>query len=97
MEKDALTIVAHITTKPEYRNEMLEAFQAVIAGTLQEAGNISYILHQHVDNPNKFTFVEVWKSPAAIEAHNSSAHFQAFAQAIDGKADLEVYTMKTID
>jgi len=91
---DELTIVAHVTINPEYKDAMLKAFQDVVEGTRKEPGNVSYILHQHVDNPNKFTFVEVWKSPEAIEAHNSSAHFQKFAKAIEGKAELEVYTMK---
>lgn len=91
---DELTIVAHVTIKPEYKDDMLKAFKDVVEGTRKEAGNVSYILHEHIDNPNKFTFVEVWKSPAAIEAHNNSAHFQKFAKAIEGKADLEVYTMK---
>lgn len=91
---EELVIVAHVTIKPEFKDEMMKAFEGVVAGTRKEAGNISYILYQDVSNPSKFTFVEIWKSQAAIEAHNSSAHFQEFAKAIEGKADLEVYTMK---
>ncbi len=91
---DELVIVAHVTIKPEFKDDMMKAFEGVVEGTRKEAGNISYILYQDVNNPLKFTFVEIWKSQAAIEAHNSSAHFQEFAKAIDGKADLEVYTMK---
>jgi len=89
-----LNIVAHVTVKPEYKDVMLKAFQAVVEGTRKEPGNVSYVLYEHIDNPLKFTFVEVWKSQDAINAHNSSAHFQEFAKTVDGKAELEVYTMK---
>lgn len=89
-----LVIVAHVTVKQGYQAELEKAFKAVVDGTRKEEGNISYILHQDVNNPMKYTFVEIWKSQEAINAHNSSAHFQEFAKAINGKADLEVYTMK---
>lgn len=91
---DELVIVAHVTVKPDFKDEMLKAFEAVVEGTRKEPGNISYILYQDVNDPLKFTFVEIWKSQAAIEAHNNSAHFQAFAQTVAGKADLDVRTMK---
>ncbi|MDH6305123.1 quinol monooxygenase YgiN [Parabacteroides sp. PF5-5] len=91
---EELVIVAHVTIDPEYQDQMIKVFDAVVKGTRQEPGCVSYVLHQHVDNPQKFTFVEVWKSQAAIKAHNESAHFQEFAKAIEGKASLEVYTMK---
>ena len=93
-DPDELVIVAHVTIKPEFQEELLKAFDAVVKGTRQEPGNISYILYQDVSNPAKFTFVEVWKSQDAIAAHSSSAHFQEFVKAIDGKADLDVRTMK---
>jgi len=92
--EDELTIVAHVTVKAEYKEELLKAFKAVVEGTRKEPGNVSYVLCEHIDNPLKFTFVEVWKSQDAINSHNNSAHFQEFAKAIDGKAELEVYTMK---
>lgn len=89
-----MTIVAHVAVKAECQRECLKAFEAVVEETRREAGNESYTLYQHIDNPLKYTFIEVWKSHEAILSHNNSAHFQAFVQAIDGKADLEVYTMK---
>jgi quinol monooxygenase YgiN len=91
---EELVIVAHVTAHPEFKDELLQAFQNVVKGTHTEEGNISYDLYEDVNNPLKFTFIEYWKSPAAINAHNASAHFQEFAKAIEGKADLDVTTMK---
>lgn len=91
---EELTIVAHVVVKPEFKDEVLKATRAVVDGTRTEAGNASYVLYEHTDNPLKFTLIEVWKSQAAIDTHNNTNHFKAFVKAIDGKADLEVYTMK---
>lgn len=91
---DELVIVAHVTVKPEFKDEMLKAFQAVVEGTRKEPGNISYVLYQDISDPLKFTFVEVWKSQDAINAHNASAHFQTFAKTVDGKADLSASILK---
>jgi quinol monooxygenase YgiN len=91
---DITVIVAHVSVKPEYKDEMLKVFQDVVTGTHTEAGNIDYTLYQDQEDPLKFTFIEYWKSPEAIASHNSSAHFQTFAKAVQGKADLEVHTLK---
>ncbi|MDL2277703.1 antibiotic biosynthesis monooxygenase, partial [Parabacteroides sp. OttesenSCG-928-G07] len=93
-QEEELIIVAHVTVKAQYKDAMTAAFKDVVEGTRKEAGNVSYVLYEHADNPLKFTFVEVWKSQAAIDAHNNSAHFKKFAQILDGKADLEIHTMK---
>lgn len=91
-----LVIVAHVTVKPEFKDVVTEAFKKVVEGTRTEPGCVSYVLHQDVNDPLKFTFVEVWKSQEAIDIHGNTPHFKEFVQAIDGKADLEVYTMKRL-
>lgn len=91
---DELIIVAHVTVYPEYQDVVETAFKAVVEGTRKEPGNTSYDLYQHVDNPLKYTLIEVWKSQAAIDIHNQTDHFQQFAQILDGKASLEILTMK---
>ncbi|KAA6336118.1 putative monooxygenase YcnE [termite gut metagenome] len=89
-----LTIVAHVTVLPEFKDELLNAFQTIVAETRKEAGNISYGLYEDTSDSLKFTFVEVWKSQADIDAHNASAHFQTFVKQIEGKASLDVYILK---
>ncbi|MFI3277561.1 MAG: putative quinol monooxygenase [Rikenellaceae bacterium] len=82
-----LKIIATIVVKEEFKEELFPAFEAVVEGTRKEEGNVSYQLHQDVKNPLKYIFVEVWASLAAIDSHNASAHFDAFAKAIAGKVD----------
>ena len=91
---DELLIIAHVTTKAEYKDELMKAFEKVVEGTRREAGNISYDLYVDTSDPLKFTIVERWKSQDAINIHNETNHFKEFVKAIDGKADLDVKIMK---
>ncbi|MDR0749386.1 MAG: antibiotic biosynthesis monooxygenase [Tannerellaceae bacterium] len=91
---DELLIIAHITAKAEYKDELIKACEKVVEGTRREAGNISYDLYADTSDPLKFTIVERWKSQDAINIHNETSHFKEFVKAIDGKAALDVRTMK---
>ncbi|NDV68264.1 putative quinol monooxygenase [Dysgonomonas sp. 25] len=82
-----LKIIAVITAKEEYKNDIVKALHAVVDGTRKEEGNISYDLHQDMKNPLRYIFIEVWKSQEAINSHNQSAHFQQFVKAIEGKIE----------
>lgn len=92
-----LKIVAVIVVKAAYKEELEKVFHTVVDETRKEAGNVSYDLHQDCKDPLKYTILEVWKSQTAIDEHNESAHFKAFAAAIEGKVDsLTVDVIKKI-
>ncbi|NDV47820.1 antibiotic biosynthesis monooxygenase [Paludibacter sp. 221] len=82
-----LKIVATIVVKKEFYDELITVFQTVVNETRKEAGNVSYDLHQDTKNPLKFIILEVWKSQEAIDEHNASEHFGAFAKAIENKIE----------
>lgn len=89
-----IKIVALISVKAEYAETLAMKFIELVKASREEEGNISYDLHREIGNPNRFVFVENWKSQAAVDAHNASGHFQAFVKAIDGKTDnLEIILM----
>ncbi|MDR1881962.1 MAG: antibiotic biosynthesis monooxygenase [Prevotella sp.] len=92
-----LKIVAVIVVKAAYREELEKVFRSVVDETRKEDGNISYNLYRDCKNPLKYTILEEWKSQAAIDGHNESAHFKAFVAAIEGKVDsLTVDVIKQI-
>jgi quinol monooxygenase YgiN len=94
---NTLVIVATLTIKNEADKADLEnALHAVVDGTRTEEGNISYVLHQDVNNPLTYVIIEVWKSQDAINTHNETAHFKAFVEAVGNKADLSVNTIKKV-
>ncbi|MDL2215285.1 antibiotic biosynthesis monooxygenase [Dysgonomonas sp. OttesenSCG-928-M03] len=82
-----LRIIATIVVKAEYKKEVLLAIHNVVDETRKEEGNISYELHENVNNHLEYTIFEVWKSQEAIDLHNASTHFDEFKKAIDGKID----------
>ncbi|MDU1889441.1 MAG: putative quinol monooxygenase [Dysgonomonas sp.] len=92
-----LKIVAAIAVKASYQEELEKVFRSLVDETRKEAGNVSYDLHQDLQNPLKYTILEVWKSQDAIDSHNESAHFKAFVAAIENKVDsLAVEVIKKI-
>lgn len=82
-----LKIIAVVVVKEAFRDEMEKIFRTVVDETRKESGNVSYDLHQDCKNQLKYTILEVWKSQAAIDEHNESAHFKVFVAAIEGKVD----------
>ena len=93
----SIQIVALVTVKPEYTEALAAQFKELVKASRAEEGNISYDLHQEIGKPERFVFVENWKSQAAIDAHNASEHFQGFVKAIDGKTDaLEIVLMEEL-
>lgn len=96
-DPNVLEIVATLTIKNEAdKDALVKALHAVVDGTRAEEGNISYVLHQDVNNPLVYVIIEVWKSQEAINAHNETAHFKAFVEAVGDKADLTVNTIKKV-
>lgn len=71
-----ILIVAKSIIKKEYIKEYKDLVKELIEKSRKEEGNISYDLHQDINNPQAFVFVEYWKDIESIEAHNNSEHFK---------------------
>lgn len=96
-EKGEFKIIATLVAKESHKDEVRSALTAVVDGTRKEPGNISYILHQDITNPLKYTIIEVWKNQEAINHHNKSEHFLAFAQSIKDKVEsLSIDTIREV-
>lgn len=76
-----IIIHARMSVKPEKREEFLQEIEAVMEGSQAEAGNNSYDLFQDPKDANSFVMVENWKDMEAVQAHNTSSHFQKFSSA----------------
>lgn len=70
-----LKIIATITVKTEFKNEVLEMLHSVTDASRKEEGNISYVLHEDINNNAKVIILEEWKSQEAIDFHNQTEHF----------------------
>lgn len=94
---ETVRIVAELEIKPEFKNELMPVFKTLVEGSRAEPGNRGYDMIEDLENSAHFFVIETWASKAAIEEHNASPHFQAFAKAIDGKAlKLSITQAKTL-
>lgn len=92
-----VTIVAKLTVKSAAIEAVKAELLKMIAPTRREEGCIEYRLHQDSDDLAVFIFYENWQSPACLEKHINSAHFQAYVAAVgDLIADKLVHKMTEI-
>lgn len=70
-----IKIVAKAKVKSEMKARFIELAKPLVAASQAEEGNVSYHLHESLENPNVMAFIEVWKNQAAIDFHNATEHF----------------------
>lgn len=88
-------IVAPLTIKSEFVEEVTPALLAIVAASREEPGCLQYDLHREIGSANSFVFYERWRSEEAIELHEGSAHFQHFISQLEGKLEkIEIKKMK---
>jgi quinol monooxygenase YgiN len=74
-----ITIHARFHLQPEQEQAFLEEIRPLIAASRAERGNIAYDLMKDIETENVYTMVELWADSSAVEDHNKSVHFTAFA------------------
>jgi quinol monooxygenase YgiN len=71
-------IEAKMVVREDKREEFLQEAKALIEGTRNEEGYISYTLFESTENKNEFLMLEEWKDEEAVASHNGAPHFVAF-------------------
>ena len=70
------------------RPESLEAFKEATAvnaaASLCEPGIARFDVAQQLDDPHRFTLIEVYRSTEAVAAHKETAHYQTWRDAVAG-------------
>ena len=92
-----LSLVAHFEAIDGQIEETKAFLQGLIAPTRAEEGCVEYWLHQHNDDPARFTFYENFASRDAWDRHMETEHLAAF-KAVEGKLFnlLDVHQMTMI-
>jgi len=84
-------VVAIITTKPGKREEVLTAFNAIVATVLAEDGCIEYGPTIDADDApsmqtkfgaNTFVVIEKWTSTETLNAHSNAPHMIAYGKKV---------------
>ncbi|WP_343673189.1 putative quinol monooxygenase [Chitinophaga sp.] len=92
-----LKIVARFKVTPATRETVLASMLKCAALSKTEEGNIFYDVTEHVSDPDILVILEEWKSQAAIDFHNSTAHFKELVESIAGKAEITVDVLTMIN
>ncbi|MBJ3816542.1 antibiotic biosynthesis monooxygenase [Shimwellia pseudoproteus] len=79
-------IVAHIVAKPDSVTVLGHALQACLVPSRNEPGCLAYHLHQDVENPAHFVFIEQWQDQQAIDEHREASHYKAMAAVVAAHA-----------
>jgi len=81
--------------------EFLEVIYPLIAASRAENGNVAYDLLKDTEKESVYTMVEVWEDMVAVENHNKSDHFTAFAskapQYLAARIEFKLYEGKEIN
>ena len=68
--------------------ESVEAFRAATLANAQasvkEPGILRFDVYQDREDETRFVLVEVYRSPEAHAEHRTTAHYQAWREAVDG-------------
>ncbi len=76
---DILISIAVLKAKPGQREQLRQSLLALIEPTRAEPGCLDYVLFELRDEPGTFYMREAFTSPAALDLHKATPHFQAFA------------------
>jgi quinol monooxygenase YgiN len=77
-----IVVVGRVQTDADKRDELIRIGTAVADASRGEEGCIAYRVHEAVDGPNEFVFVEEWRDEAALQAHFRTPHIAEFMAAI---------------
>lgn len=78
-----IVVVGSLKARPGKEEETRAALAGLVALTHGEGGCILYALHQGVQDPTRFAFVERWESQADLDAHLGSDHIAVLLTQVD--------------
>jgi quinol monooxygenase YgiN len=83
----AYAVVAEVHARPGMESELREATLPLVEKVRAEPNNLLYFLQEDREAPGVFVFYEIFVSKADFEAHNATAHVQAWFAKLPALAD----------
>lgn len=79
-----LVTLVDVHVKPE----STEAFQRItlenVRHSRREPGIARFDLIRHIEDPCRFTLIEVFRSEEAVAAHRETAHYRVWKETVEG-------------
>ncbi|MHC1479449.1 putative quinol monooxygenase [Frateuria aurantia] len=76
-------LIASFKVKPGSEAIALDALKLCAPLSRNEAGCLSYVPYQDIEDATRFHFIEHWTSPAALDGHMQTPHFKAMMNALE--------------
>ena len=76
------TVLVHVHVKPECVDAFKQASIANARESRKEQGIARFDILQQQDDPTRFVFVEVYRTPDASGAHKETRHYQTWRDAV---------------
>lgn len=90
-----IRIIAEHIIKKECIEQYHQLAKELVEKSQQEAGCISYVLEQSIEDERVHAFIEEWADQEAIDIHNQTEHFKRIipqlGQLFDEKEDVKMY------
>ncbi len=77
-----LVVHVHVQVKPEAVEAFKQATLANAQQSVKEPGIARFDVVQQQDDPTRFVFVEVYRTPEAPAAHKETKHYQTWRDAV---------------
>ena len=78
MENEKVTVVERMRAKPGMEDLVKLILLQLAAESRTEEGCLSTHLHESVQDPGLFLFVETWKNRDVLERHSETSHIESF-------------------
>lgn len=75
--------IVHVSVKPEYIEDFIEASRANHEQSVKEPGNRRFDVLQSRDDPAKFVLYEAYESEADAKAHKDTTHYATWRDGVD--------------
>jgi quinol monooxygenase YgiN len=78
MASQKIIVLAELTVKPEFLEEVIAISRKNINSSLQEPGCETFIMTVKKAEPNTLVFFEIWSSQEALQLHVEEAYTKQF-------------------
>ena len=79
-----LVVHVHVRVKPEFIDAFREASIENARNSVQEPGIARFDIVQQADDPARFVFVEVYRTPDAPARHKETPHYAKWRDTVAG-------------
>jgi len=83
-----LHVVAEYKVKEEKVKEFVTNAMALVSESESEVGCLMYKLVQKSGEPNTFTFIEIWRTDAALESHKRMPHYNEYVPMLEQASEV---------